>query len=44
MIKLSIENANPPGEKPGLLVRAEDSRLRDRGFGSCRILVGCKRC
>jgi hypothetical protein len=32
------------GEKPGLVVRAEGSRPRDRGFESRRILDGCKRC
>ncbi len=31
------------GEKPGLVVRAEDSRPRGRGFESRRILDGCKR-
>ncbi len=31
------------GEKPGLVVRAEDSRPRGRGFDSRRILDGCKR-
>jgi hypothetical protein len=30
------------GEKPGLVVRAEDSRPRGRGFESRRILDGCK--
>jgi hypothetical protein len=30
------------GEKPGLVVRAEDSSLRGRGFKSRRILDGCK--
>ncbi len=30
------------GEKPGLVVRAEDSRPRGRGFEFCRILDGCK--
>jgi hypothetical protein len=30
-------------EKPGLVVRAEDSRPRGRGFESRRILDGCKR-
>jgi hypothetical protein len=32
------------GEKPGLVVRAEGSRPRGRGFESRRILDGCKRC
>ncbi len=32
------------GEKPGLVVREEDSRPRGRGFESRRILDGCKRC
>ncbi len=32
------------GEKPGLVVRTEGSRPRGRGFESCRILDGCKRC
>ncbi len=31
------------GEKPGLVVRAEDSRPRGRVFESRRILDGCKR-
>ncbi len=31
------------GEKPGLVVRAEDSHPTGRGFKSCRILDGCKR-
>jgi hypothetical protein len=30
------------GEKPGLVVRAEGSRPRGRGFESRRILDGCK--
>ncbi len=30
-------------KKPGLVVRAEDSRPRGRGFESCSILDGCKR-
>jgi hypothetical protein len=30
------------GEKPGLVVRAEDSSPRGRGFESRRILDGCK--
>ncbi len=30
-------------EKPGLVVKAEDSRPRGRGFKSPRILDGCKR-
>ncbi len=30
------------GEKPGLVVREEDSRPRGRGFESCSILDGCK--
>ena len=32
------------GEKPGLVVRAEGSRPRGRGFESRRILDGWKRC
>ncbi len=32
------------GKKPGLVVRAEDSRPEGRQFKSCRILDGCKRC
>jgi hypothetical protein len=31
------------GEKPGLVVRAEDPRPRGRGFESRCILDGCKR-
>jgi hypothetical protein len=31
------------GKKPGLVVRAEDSRPRGHGFESRRILDGCKR-
>jgi hypothetical protein len=31
------------GEKPGLVVRDEESRPRGRGFKSCHILDGCKR-
>ena len=31
-------------KKPGLVVRAEDSRPRGRGFQSRRIPDGCKRC
>jgi hypothetical protein len=31
------------GVKPGLVVRAEDSRPRGRGFESCHILDGCER-
>jgi hypothetical protein len=31
------------GEKPGLVVRAEGSRPRGRGFESHRMLDGCKR-
>jgi hypothetical protein len=31
------------GEKPGLVVREEDSRPRGRGFESRHILDGCKR-
>ncbi len=31
------------GKKPGLVVKAEGSRPRGRGFKSCRILNGCKR-
>ena len=32
------------GEKPGQVVREEDSRPRGRGFESRRMLDGCKRC
>ncbi len=32
----------PRGEKPGLVVRAEDSRPRGCGFESHHILDGCK--
>ncbi len=37
------KNTFDSGEKPGLEVRAEDSRSRGRGFESRRILDGCKR-
>jgi hypothetical protein len=37
--------ANYLGEKPGLVVKADGSRSRGRGFEPWhRILDGCKRC
>jgi len=41
---LYLKTSKYEGEKPGLVVRAEDSRPRGRGFKSRRILDGCKRC
>jgi hypothetical protein len=37
------ERKKEGGEKPGLVVRAEDSHPRGRGFESRCILDGCKR-
>ncbi len=35
---------NQKTEKPGLVDSDEGSRPRGRGFESCHILDGCKRC
>ncbi len=39
-----IISTQKTGEKSGLVVRAEGSCPRGRGFESSRILDGCKRC
>jgi len=39
---IEVNNKGTQGEKPGLVVRAEDSHPRGCGFGSRRILDGCK--
>jgi hypothetical protein len=41
---VNVKNQDDSGEKPGLVVREEDSCPRGRGFESRRILDGCKRC
>jgi hypothetical protein len=43
MSQTRLLNSINTGEKPGLVVRAQDSRPRGCGFESRRILDGCKR-
>ena len=41
-MQLPLNNIRLVGQKPGLVIRAEDSCPRGRGFESRRILDGCK--